>query len=425
MRHRWPLSIALVLGLGLGSIPRADADRPAVYAVRSGDALSLIAERFDVSVEELREWNDIEGDRILIGQELRLVPTASNEEASPPASPETTSPTVESQTEETPTVESPTEERPAPRSDGPVYQIREGETLSEVAVRLQTDIPTLVRLNPGMNPDRIRAGQNIRIPEARAAIDYVVARGDSLHRIASRHEVSVRELLRWNPPVRRHGLLAGRTIRIYSDVPVSRSESIGLPYNGRLEHGVQLPPHPLYVIRERSRAYGTLETVRWITAAFDAVREAFPRGPRVRVHDLSDEDGGALRDHRSHQSGRDVDMAFFRRRCGQNECGFANTAPGQIDVRRQWKLFKHWLERDQVEAIFIDYSLQRPLYEHARREGATPRQLRTWFQYPRGQEHAFGIVRHFAHHQDHAHIRFACPDTDDECRAGWRFAAAH
>jgi murein endopeptidase len=145
----------------------------------------------------------------------------------------------------------------------------------------------------------------------------------------------------------------------------------------------------------------------------------------VRVHDISDRDGGPLRDHRSHQSGRDVDIAFFRRHCAQNECGFGNTAPGQIDVARQWALLSTWLRSGRVEAIFIDYSLQQPLYDYARSQGATPAQLREWFQYPRGANHAFGIVRHFAHHRDHLHVRFVCPDSDSECRAGWRFSHAH
>ena len=53
----------------------ARADRPLLYAVRPGDALSLIAERFGITVAELRTWNGIEGDRILVGQELRLAPS--------------------------------------------------------------------------------------------------------------------------------------------------------------------------------------------------------------------------------------------------------------------------------------------------------------------------------------------------------------
>lgn len=426
------LAIALLPAL-------ARADRPLLYAVRPGDALSLIAERFGISVTELRTWNGLEGDRILVGQELRLAPanevTAPAVEATPTAAPVAeVAPASEPAPAGEPAAEAPARareeaERPRaprpPRPPGVTYEVRPGETLSAIAVRLGVDVATLLEHNESLNPNRIRAGQRLFVPESRPAIDLEVERGDSLARIAARHEVTVAEILRWNPAVRRNGLRAGRVLRLYSSVPLSRSESIGLPYNGSLVHPVELSPHPLYVIRESSRAYGTLETVRWIRDGFDAVRRQHPDGPRVRIHDLSDHDGGAMRDHRSHQSGRDVDIAFFRRRCGGNECGFANTTPGLLDVRRQWALLHAWLIGRRVEAIFIDYSLQQPLYEYARSQGATPAQLREWFQYPRGRGHAFGIIRHFAHHQDHLHVRFVCPDTDAECRAGWRFLAAH
>ena len=438
MRFRPSKRLLVSCLLAIALLPAlARADRPLLYAVRPGDALSLIAERFGISVEELRTWNGIEGDRILVGQELRLAPSGDA------AAPSTTTPaadvTPEVLASAEPVTEAPVateaapaartqpepERRRAERPPGVTIEVRPGETLSAIAVRLGVPVATLLEHNEGLNPNRVRAGQRLFVPEARPAVDLEVQRGDSLARIAARHEVTVSEILRWNPSVRRNGLRAGRVLRLYTTVPLSRSESIGLPYNGSLAHPVELPSHPLYVIRESSRAYGTLETVRWIQEGFEAVRRQHPDGPRVRVHDLSDRDGGAMRDHRSHQSGRDVDIAFFRRRCGGNECGFANTTPGLLDVRRQWALLHAWLIGRRVEAIFIDYSLQQPLYEYARSQGATPAQLREWFQYPRGRGHAFGIIRHFAHHQDHLHVRFVCPDTDAECRAGWRFLAAH
>ncbi|MEZ4324925.1 MAG: penicillin-insensitive murein endopeptidase [Polyangiales bacterium] len=446
MRARPSKRLLLICLLAFGLFPRgAQADPPLLYAVRPGDALSLIAQRFGITVDELRTWNGLEGDRILVGQELRIAPegapdTPTTTEATrepggtadTPAAATTAATSVSpsespASADDAPPQTDPSERRrPArPRPSGVTYQVRPGDTLSGIAVRLGVDVATLLEHNDGLDPDRIRVGQRLFVPESRPAIDLEVQRGDSLARIAARHEVSVAEILRWNPTVRRHGLRAGRTLRLYSNVPLSRSESIGLPYNGSLTHPEPLPQHPLYVVREPSRAFGTLETVRWIRDAFEVVRRLHPDGPRVRIHDLSDADGGALRDHRSHQSGRDADIAFFRRHCAQNECGFGNTAPAQIDVRRQWALFHAWLSAGRVEAIFIDYSLQQPLYEYARSQGATPAQLREWFQYPRGQNHAFGIVRHFPHHRDHLHVRFVCPDTDHECRAGWRFAHAH
>src|SRR5690606_20902798 len=125
-------------------------------------------------------------------------------------------------------------------------------------------------------------------------------------------------------------------------------------------------------------------------------------------------EGGPIIHHRSHQSGRDVDMSYFFRRCG-GVCRMGNINAQLLDVAPQWTLFKAWLERGVVEAIFMDYDLQAPLYEYARAQGATRSQLHRWFQYPRGPHYPLGKIRHFPKHRDHAHVRFICPETDEEC----------
>ena len=123
-----------------------------------------------------------------------------------------------------------------------------------------------------------------------------------------------------------------------------------------------------------------------------------------------------MRDHRSHQSGRDVDISFYQARCPNGICPMRNLGPEDLDAERQWALFEAWLKSDQVELILMDHSLQRPLYEEARRRGATRAQLERWFQYPRSRHDRQGIIRHYPRHRNHAHVRFVCPDTDESCR---------
>ena len=353
----------------------ARADRR-TWRVQSGDALSVLAARFDVSVEQLRQWNDLEGDSILVGQELVI----SDREH-------------------------------------PTYEIKQGETLSHVAQHFGTTVAEIVELNPGLNPDRVRSGARIRVQHpAGRRIEYRVRRGEVLSRIAARHRVRVRDLLSWNPGLRRDRLREGTSLLIWSEIPPSISESVGAPNRGRLRDAEQLPAHPAYVIRDAARAWGTLETVLWIQDAFDAVRAEFPDAPRVRIHDISRRRGGFLVGHRSHQSGRDVDISLYHRGCGPEGCPFRRLNEETLDARRQWGLLRQWLEAERVDAIFLDYSLQKPLFEEARRQGATGAQLHRWFQYPHGRMYPLGLIRHFPKHRDHAHVRFKCPDTDENCR---------
>jgi len=54
------------------STTQAPSAKSKVYIVQAGDTLFSIAQRFGVSVEELRARNGLEGDRIQVGQRLQI-----------------------------------------------------------------------------------------------------------------------------------------------------------------------------------------------------------------------------------------------------------------------------------------------------------------------------------------------------------------
>jgi hypothetical protein len=148
------------------------------------------------------------------------------------------------------------------------------------------------------------------------------------------------------------------------------------------------------------------------------VYRKFPKGtPVLGIGDLSREGGGAFKPHRSHQSGRDADIAFYTK--GANPVsGMRPTTRATLDVPRTFALLRGWLERDEVEFIFVDYRLQQPLYEYARDKARIPQdKLDQWFQYPRGRSARPGVVRHLGGHADHLHIRFYAPDSIAAARA--------
>ncbi len=56
-----------------GPVPRAPK-APATHVVQKGDTLSSIARKHAVEQADLRTWNRLKGDRIVLGQKLRLAP---------------------------------------------------------------------------------------------------------------------------------------------------------------------------------------------------------------------------------------------------------------------------------------------------------------------------------------------------------------
>lgn len=375
------------------------------WSVRPGDTLIAIARRFDVEQGDLKRWNEIHGDQIRVGQELVVAPDGSATDNSA-----VTAATKAGQPD--PSKATP----PAPVPPGSRYTVAAGDTLSGIAERMDVSIERLLEWNPAVDPDRIRAGQTLRMGAEGREVRHQLRTGDTLTAVARRYRVTVADLLRWNAGVSANRVRAGATLTVFTELPDSRSKSIGTPSRGQLQFAERLRPHRGYRIRDAARAWGTQEVVTQLRKAFDHVVRGFPKAPKVEVHDLSYRAGGPIAHHRSHQSGRDVDIAYFHNACRRRTCGFNRIGARQLDVKRQWALLSYWLKRNQLEAVFIDYPLQAALYRHAKARGASPADLKHWFQYPRGRRFQLGVIRHFPKHADHMHVRFACHKSDPECR---------
>lgn len=143
------------LRIGGDAPPPVPQPRPTpanCYRVVPGDTLSGIAARWGATVSAVAVRNDIANpDVIHIGQ-LICKPDAL----------------------------------PPPPANGR-YTVRSGDTLSEIAERHNTTVPVLVRLNALSNPDRIFAGQVLKLPGGTSAVStYIVRSGDTLAGIAAR-----------------------------------------------------------------------------------------------------------------------------------------------------------------------------------------------------------------------------------------------
>ncbi|MBW1762257.1 MAG: penicillin-insensitive murein endopeptidase, partial [Deltaproteobacteria bacterium] len=99
------------------------------------------------------------------------------------------------------------------------------------------------------------------------------------------------------------------------DWSVFDSVSLRNPNDGSLRGGVPLPltaPGLRFnPARNPSTRYGTIEMVRGLVDAGGRVEKELGGIPAT-INDLSYEEGGPIPHHRSHQSGRDVDVLFYQ-----------------------------------------------------------------------------------------------------------------
>jgi hypothetical protein len=170
-----------------------------------------------------------------------------------------------------------------------------------------------------------------------------------------------------------------------------RATSVGLPWDGTLLNGVQLPvesrnwvtwdPVTDSVPNEPKRLYGNERTIRAIVRVTAAYRAANPGAPRVVVGDISREGGGPMTDeHVSHQNGLDVDIYLPRR----DHTLRAPTATDQIDYRLSQDLVDRFVAAG-AQMIFV---------------GLTS-----------GLRGPAGVVIPYPDHDFHMHVRFPPPGS--------------
>jgi len=74
------------------------------------------------------------------------------------------------------------------------YEVKSGDTLSEIAANHSIDVGTLISFNKINDVRRLMAGSSIMIPDL-DGIPYTVKSGDSLERIASEYGISLESIL--------------------------------------------------------------------------------------------------------------------------------------------------------------------------------------------------------------------------------------
>lgn len=205
---------------------------------------------------------------------------------------------------------------------------------------------------------------------------------------------------------------AGRPVRLR--MPLG-ARSIGRPNDGRLAGGRCMRPEgPGFLQRKPEAACGTDEAVLLLTFALGEVLREYPDTPPVIVGALSRPEGGPLKPHKSHQSGRDVDIGLYAVN-GRPLSTFAELAPSETDFEKTFFLMVNLLATGRVRMILVNYALQPHLYRAAQAMGYDEQQLAWIFQYPRGSRVKAGVIRHSRGHKRHFHVRFACPVDDAEC----------
>lgn len=201
----------------VADLPQEERMRWHRYTIRSGDSLSRIARAHRTTPAVLRDINDLSGNTIIAGRTL-LIPEPSQDQYKLSADQRLAD----------------NQGRQRGKRQRVDHRVAAGDTLWQIARENDVSVQALAKWNNMAPGDPLRVGQTLAVwredgPAATVRAEeregmirkvrYSVRRGDSLHAIANRFNVSVNQIRDWNDRLEKSRYLQpGDNLTLYVDV---------------------------------------------------------------------------------------------------------------------------------------------------------------------------------------------------------------
>ncbi len=146
------------------------------YTVKDGDNLTAIAASYDVDVADVKDWNDLESDKIMVGQKLKIYSDKKVTSSSKKAK---------------------------------TYTVKAGDNLTKIADANGVSVADIKEWN-GLDSDVIQEGQVLKLystkettkkekKETKSKTTYhTVKKGETLGKLADKYNCSIADLKKWN-----------------------------------------------------------------------------------------------------------------------------------------------------------------------------------------------------------------------------------
>ena len=188
------------------------------YKIKSGDSLIKIAKKFKTTPDIIQAVNNLKGNMIRQGKHL-LIPIAAQDLSKYQHSVDQRLAAKQNQKAGSVKID---------------YKVKKGDTLWDISRDHKVNIRSLAKWNNMAPRDPIHPGQSLAIwkkgaslstqtssipvKDAMRGIVYKVRSGDSLARIASKFNILIKDIVKWNQLDRKKYLQPGQKLKLYVDV---------------------------------------------------------------------------------------------------------------------------------------------------------------------------------------------------------------
>ncbi|MCH7828039.1 MAG: LysM peptidoglycan-binding domain-containing protein, partial [Bacteroidetes bacterium] len=182
-----------------------------LYKVKKGDTVGELSEKFNVSVRDIKSWNNLRTSRIVAGKNLKIYTNKKVVEAKKAKTTKT--------------------KKQEPNDKNVIYYtVHEGDAISIIAEKFAVSISDIKKWN-GLRSNKIRYGKKLKIvltPEEKVTkvnkdktkkenpkegIYVLVKSGDTISQIAEKYNVSSKEIRTWNN-LKGNKIVAGKKLNI-------------------------------------------------------------------------------------------------------------------------------------------------------------------------------------------------------------------
>ncbi len=165
------------------------------YRVKRNDNLSTIAQKYDVAVEDIKKWNNIKGNKVAYGKNLKINGIEADQNSLAVAKAELDKKGVQKDS--------------AAVASASFYVVQKGDNLSAIAKKFNITVADIQDWNKLTNSN-VQLGASLQVVKnpatkeevavvaERKDIQYSVQKGDNLGSIAKKFGATIDELKQWN-----------------------------------------------------------------------------------------------------------------------------------------------------------------------------------------------------------------------------------
>lgn len=259
------------------------------YTVKRGDNLSTIADKYSVTIDDIKKWNKLKGNSVASGKSLKIL---TNESVASTAKKDSKNNTIPLEIKNNSSVATTENKNDKDNKNSKIdtlsarvaatYIVQKGDNLGSIAKKNNVTVAEIKEWN-GLSNSSILLGMTLQVAKIEANdkeliastktenVEYIVKRGDNLGSIAKKFGSTLDDLKHWNNLQNNNLAIGNSLIVAKSEVPIKnkavastfgKRENLGSSKNDNVNYLVQ-KGDSLYSISKKYPGVSIADIKKW------------------------------------------------------------------------------------------------------------------------------------------------------------------